>query len=317
MAHHHQICGRASPDRQLSGTRAQFASIINGLAHKDVCRIREWNGLTAAELDARIERINRWAAANAEKTPVQLEWDALEKEIAAKEDWRGISQRVESLLRAKDTRVFGLMQRTLEAAGTSDDDRVRILDLYRTYDVKRAKELAIPLLSAKDASLRFSAAMIAWETGEKSKVRSILGMAVEEGNAWHTAAEALLADNTAESRKELARLTRNPGLTGSDGPYRAQLLARCAAAGLKEPYVYYLEMLQVEGERISIRGKDGKEVNGISFAAPVAEVFSAEITERFASDNATVKDLVKRFPAVKDQVPHLKKWLQGRIDAKD
>src|SRR5262249_49488579 len=58
------------PARNLSSTRPQFARIINGLASKDIGKIHEWDKVTPAEIDREIERINRWALANAEKTPI-------------------------------------------------------------------------------------------------------------------------------------------------------------------------------------------------------------------------------------------------------
>src|SRR5580692_7012111 len=88
-----------APDRNLSGTRAKFASIINRLAHKDICNIEGWDKLKPDDIDKEIERINRWAKENANKTSVDLEWDALNKSVAAGGDWNDVGDRVEALLK--------------------------------------------------------------------------------------------------------------------------------------------------------------------------------------------------------------------------
>jgi hypothetical protein len=308
-----------SPERDLSSTRSEFASIINDLARKDICRIRDWAAKTPAEIDKQIDRINQWAIANANKTRKQLEWDALEEDIASGEPWRRLEDRVEALLKLQEPRIYDLMQRTLAKADTATDTREHILDLYRKYDVKRAKELALTYLADADAdaTLRLSAALIVFETGDKSKARPILGTAVEDGYGWRAAAEALLADNTPESRMELRRLTRNGRLSEDRDHDRAKLLARCAAIGLKEPYAYYLKLLQMDGKRLPILDKDGKELNAINFGESVAEIFAAEIVSGFAAGDTTVKDIATRYPAARNQIPHLKKWLQSRLEAKD
>lgn len=49
------------PDRHLASTRPLFVDAINRLAGKDVCKIDEWANLTPAEIDKRIEQINKAA----------------------------------------------------------------------------------------------------------------------------------------------------------------------------------------------------------------------------------------------------------------
>ena len=71
------------------------------------------------------------------------------------------------------------------------------------------------------------------------------------------------------------------------------------------------------GKRLPILDKNGKEVNAISYTAPVAEVFADEVVTAFAPDDPAVKDIAKRFPATRDQIPHLERWLRSRLAPKD
>jgi hypothetical protein len=306
-----------APGRTLSSTRPHFASVINDLARKDVCRVGSWENLTPAEIDKEIERIDKWAAENSGKTPEQLELAALEEDVAVGQKWFWLRSRVVRLLKAKDARVYDVMNRILEQDETDSQTRGEILGLYREYDAARAKDLATKYLADKDAYLRLSAALIVFKIGDKAKARPILGDAVGDGYGWQAAAEALLDDGRPESRKELGRLTRNGRLSEDRDGSRAKLLARCAAAGLKEPFAYYLKLLEMDGNRLPIFDSTGKEVNGISYTIPVAEVFAAEIVNEFAPDDAAIKDIAKKFPETKDQIPHLKKWLQSKLEKKD
>jgi hypothetical protein len=97
-----------------------FASIINNLAYKNVCRVREWKGLTPEEIDKEIDRINTWAAANVNKTRVQLERVARDEDIAAGEGWDDIRDQVVSLLEQKQTDMYDVMKRFLTHEKASD-----------------------------------------------------------------------------------------------------------------------------------------------------------------------------------------------------
>ena len=305
------------PNRTLSSTRPFLASIIDGLAHRDICRAAAWENLTPAQIDREIERISKWATENVGKTTEQLEWSALEEDIAAGKKWFWLEDRVVALLKAKNVHVFEVMKRILEQKETEAATRCRILGLYEEYDAARAKDLAPKYLADKEASVRQSAALIVFKIGDKMKARPILADAVRDGYGWQSAAEALLTDGTAESMRALRQLTRNGRLSEDDNGGRPKILARCAAAGLKEPYAYYLKLLEMGGDRLTILDSRGKEVNGITYASPVAEVFAEEIVTRFAPDDPAVKDIVKKHPKAKDQLPALKTWLRLKLESKD
>ena len=70
-------------ERDLSTTRPYFIGIINGLAKRDICQTEGWGNLAPEEISKQIDRINRWAADNANKTDQQLHWESLQDLVAA------------------------------------------------------------------------------------------------------------------------------------------------------------------------------------------------------------------------------------------
>lgn len=301
------------PNRNLSSTRSQFAEIINGFAHKDICKTDNWGQLTPMEIDKEIDRINRWAKANADKKPVELEWDALTEEMAAGAEWNAISGRVESLLQQKQTKAYDVMRQFLENAKTDTWSRSYILQEYLHHDVTRAKNLAPKYLDSKERSLRFFAALIVFRTGEKTKARTILGneLASREVDGWAAkAVEALLQDGSAESKQQVVRLFANRHLRHERDGVRSGILRQCAAAGLKEPYDFYLPLLDINKEELPVLDEKG-ETSGTSYFQPtVAEAFAEEIVKQFAEMDAKVQAIAKKFPKTSDQIPHLKAWLR-------
>ncbi len=243
-------------------------------------------------IDKQIERINKWATENAHKTPEQLALDALEEAITEGENWHRIEERVANLLKAKETRVYDVMKRVFEKDGTDAWTRGKILDLYRKHDAMRAKDLAPKYLTDKDESLRLAAALIVFKTGDKPTARKVLGDVVATGRLWSGAADALLEDNTPESRKELVRLFTNRNMQTDRFGFRGMILARCAKAGMKEPYQFYSKMLD----------------------SADAEHWAYDIVVGFARDDPAIKDIVSKYPERKDQSPHLKKWLRSHLD---
>jgi hypothetical protein len=304
------------PDRSLASTRPVFADIINGLARKDVCKVRGWEKLTPAEIDKEIERINRWAKRNADKTQVQLEWDALEGQLASGAEWHAVKNRVESLLTQQQTKAFEVMRRFLEDEKTDSWSRLGILQTYLRHDVNRAKDLAPRYLDARDASLRFCAALIVFRTGEKTRAREVLGEGLasqEVDDSFADAVEALLKDNSAGSRRQVARLFSNRHLQHERHGARAQIVRRCAQAGMKEPYQFYLPLLDVNRSELPVLDERGKESGASFFQPTVAEEYAREIVSAFAPDDPAVRGIAKKFPKAAAQIPYLKKWLRSHL----
>jgi hypothetical protein len=303
------------PDRTLQTTRPWFAGIINGLAYRDVCTIRDWNKMTPAEVGAQIQRINKWATDNAHKTPQMLEMDGFEATLARERFWPDFEGMVEWLLKEKGPLGFDARERVLEHEDTKAQTRAGLLRLYLKHNAERARDLAPKYLRAEEPALRLAAALIVMKTGDRAKARPVLGDLVAHDPRWATAADALLGEDTPEARKELKRLFANPTLTNDRTP-RGEVLTRCAAAGFKEPYAFYLKWLDVTEHQLPFLNEKGEEVGTAYYNPSVAEAFAREIVEEFAPDDETVKTIVKEHPNAKDQIPHLKKWLQTKLEKK-
>jgi hypothetical protein len=308
------------PGRSLSSTRPVFARIINDLAHKDLCKPEEWADRTPAGIDKEIERINRWAAQNAGKTDVQLERDALEEAVIAGARWHDVEGRVKVLLQEKQPEAYEVLKRYLQDEQTDPYSRARILEVYLENDVARAKDLAPKYLSAKDDDLRLQAALVVFRTGDRARVRSMLGdgLANREVGGWSVAAvEALLKDGSAGSRQQVRRLFSNRRLPHERHGVRVHVFRLCVEAGLKEPYDFYLSLLDVKQSELPMLDDEGKP-SGVSYFQPtVAEEFAREIVGPFARGDPAVGQIAKKFPKTADQIPHLKEWLRTRLAAKN
>src|SRR5262249_42763632 len=152
------------------------AEIINNLACRDVCKIKDWEKMKPADIDKEINRINQWAKKNANRSLIELKWDALEESLAADKSWNDeIGDRVKWLLEKKETKPYAVMKRMLEEEKTSAYEKSDILRLYFERNPVQAKDLAPKYLGAKDDELRFVAALLVFQTGEKAKAREILG----------------------------------------------------------------------------------------------------------------------------------------------
>jgi hypothetical protein len=305
-----------SHERHLSRTRPLLFEIINSIAHKDICHIDEAEDLQPAELEKAVERITKWAAENAHKTENQLMWEALQERLAAKALWREIEDRIEKLLRGKETKAYDVMKQLLHDPKSGPRIRADILELYLRYDVDRAKDLALPYLTEDEPALRRAAALVVFKTGDKDLVRGLLGDELAKGNGWYAAATALLSDKTPESRKQLGRLFTNPQLILAGSEDRAEILAACAKSGLKEPYKFYFQFMDNYDKQLRVEDSNGKEIATRLLNAPVAELVAHEIVTEFAPEDEMIKAIVKKYPAADDRVLALRRWLQSKLTAK-
>jgi hypothetical protein len=70
--------------------------------------------------------------------------------------------------------------------------------------------------------------------------------------------------------------------------------------------------LDINKEELPEFDDNGKQSGASYFHPTVAEEFAKELVGVFARDDPTVNEIVKKFSAVKVQIPELKKWLQTR-----
>jgi hypothetical protein len=305
------------PNRDLFTTRPFLAEIINELAHKDLCRIGTWKGLKPAEIDKEIERINGWAAASIGKTEVELEWDALCDELEAGAKLNHVSTRLSWLIEHKQAQAYGLLRLFLESPSPKTDDKEWILQMFAEYDASKAKDLAPKYLTHKNAEVRFAAALVAFQTGDKGEPRKIIGDALANDRLFSShslAVDLLLKDGSAQSRQQAARVLSNRRLALAEGRVRPSILRSCAAAGMKEPYGFYLPLLNNKETKLVVVDANGKEIGTRDFYSgwTVARSFAREIANEFAGDDLEIKVIARKYQ-IADQIPHLKKWLESRL----
>jgi hypothetical protein len=306
------------PDRRLGSTRPMIAEIVDGLARRDICQIQRWGGMGAKAIDEEIERINRWARENADKTPDQLEREALKDAVERGATWYQVKDRVEALVKARDRFGYELLERFLASEKSGDYDRAIVLRVYLEHDVGRAKELASKYLSAREPELRFTAALVVFRTGGREKARPLLGDAIgrREVDGWTAdAVAALLKDGSDGSKEQAARLFANSRLAHERHGARATCVRLCAGAGLKEPYRFYLPLLDVKETHLTIKNEKGEDAGASYFEGPVSEVFAKEVVEVFGKEEA-VAEIARKHPGAADQVAPLKAWLQEQLKGK-
>jgi hypothetical protein len=307
-----------SPDRTLGSTRPRIARIINNLARRDLCQIGGWDEMGGKEIDREIDRINRWAKENAGKSPEQIEREALKEAVQGGASWYHVRDRVEALVKARDSFGYELLESYLASEKSDDNARVMVLRVYLEYDVGKAKELAPKFLSAREPELRFTAALVVFRTGDKEKARPLLGEAIarREVDGWTAdAVDVLLKDGSAESKKHLARLFANRRLAHERDGRRVRCIRLCAAAGLKEAYRFYLPLLDLKETQPATKTEKGEVTRALYFQEPVREVFAKEIVEVFGKEKA-VAEIARKHRKPADQIAPLKEWLQGRVKEK-
>lgn len=307
-------------ERHLGSTRPVYAGIINELARKDLCKDWEWKHLTSAEIDKEIERINGWATAHADSTIADIEWEALQEKVANGAPWnveynrdREVKERVETLLELNHTQVYDVMRQYLLRDSTPHWCKSNILSLYSRHDWKRAKDLALALLQSPDMSVRLQAALIVSRNGDTAKARGVIANSLANlpMDDWSIEVwEILLNDRAEVSRPHLVRLFS----TGEQVP--PELLSRCTTIGMKEPYQYYVALLDNNGEHVNRVDDQGNLQATYYYSPNVAQAFAQEIVEKFAPHDPVIKEIVAKHPKTADQVLHLKHWLKSRIAAK-
>ena len=307
-----------APGRNLESTRPLFAKIINDLAGGDICHIHGWDKLQPAQIDKEIERINLWASQSAGKTPDQLEWVALDEEIANGTAWTLVQGRVERLLEQKQARAYDIMEHYRTDNKSSWYDTYTILSLYLKYDPAKAKDIAPQYLQDTNDMVRLAAGMIVFKTGDKAAARSAIGKSLAHG--WINlstveAADLLLNDGTPESRAEVARLFTNKRVDynayNGAGLDLFQLLKRCLSAGMIEPYQYSIRQLESK----AVASRDSDATGKILHVNTEAEMFAKEFIDNVVPYDPGIQKIVHDFPNDEDKIAPLEQWLQSKLNA--
>jgi hypothetical protein len=297
-------------------TRRLLADVINSIARKDICGLDSWQHAPAAEQGKQIDRIIHWARANAGKSTADLEWFWLEQELEHGVDWKTVGRRIDYLLNSQDRRALRGMHRLMLDARTSAEMRMHLLCRYARHDRPWGRALARHFLDSKHEGLRVIAAALRLPTRDATKARATLAAYLRR-EVWQRDVEgfrfappvladvidALLADTAPASRHTAGLLFGGDMLERLPGNERVALLRRCAAAKMVEPYRLYECLLCAVGDRLGT----------VTFSPGVAAHFAQEIVNDFAADDPEVQAIRKKYPGWEEQLPHLEKWLTGKI----
>src|SRR5690606_950168 len=110
------------------------------------------------------------------------------------------------------------------------------------------------------------------------------------------------------------RIFSNPDLPSGQIPdksTRARMFQRFVRAGIKEPYRFYLPLLDIDAPTLPKLNEQGDTVGVLTFYPSVAGVYADEIIAEFAPKDRTIRRIVKRYYSLEKRIQHLKKWLQS------
>jgi hypothetical protein len=321
------------PGRQLETTRPLMASIIDGLAKRDLCQTYAMTAMTAAEREQHIQTIIRWAKANANKSEQDLLWEALDDAVKAGGYFSELPN-LQRLIEFKDKRLGPVLLKYLQdfdakrARLNPNEFRVQgadisaatywlrtLLDYCLSYDPVLFREPARKFAKHRNVDLRLLAGHILFAGGDIPAGRQVFADILEKGSPWELSQKALpelvrtlLKEGSPESRQTARLIFKNPRYTEiHEGWVRASLVKQCAAAGIGDGYLSYLPLLDIKGNSI------GK----ISYSADtvVGTVIAREIIEVLAPQDPEILRIKNRFPLVADQIAPLKAWLKAKAKA--
>jgi hypothetical protein len=301
------------PDRTLETTRPQVAELIDELACKDVCHVDRWGAMTPAEIDNEIERINRWAAENADKDERQLRWEALDEQVKAGAPW-GRLENARRLFELKDERLRPVLRKHLDET-KSEYDLHSLLYWCLEFDPAAFKDQARRFAKHQSIDLRLAAGHILFAAGEHDEARKVFADILENGSPWKLEENALpklvevLLKEGSEASKRTARLVfKNKRYTEiRERRVRVSLVRKCAAAGIGDGYLSYLPLLDIKGNTIG----------NISYGTDtvVGEVIAGEIVDLLAPNDAEIVRIKQTIPKPGDRIPPLKEWLTSKAKA--
>jgi hypothetical protein len=287
-----------------------FASIINNLAHKDICWASEIEAMTAVDREKEIQRIVDWARKNAKKNEGTLLLEGLEEEWKpGKVHWYWLKTRLSRLVDLKEKGALPLLHSRLDDQKTTSDEVCWILSFGRRLDANSFKKKAEQLLHHESLPVQQQAALLLHAMGERKHSHDALARVLEKGTIGFAGElqtpevlDVLVKEGTPAAYKVIAGITANPHMLNL-GWERARLLRIIAAANLPDAYRYYLPLLDIRGNEIG----SSRYANG----TVVGEIIANEIIEQFAPNDPDVIRIKKMFPKAADQIAPLKEWLRA------
>lgn len=300
------------PERQLETTRPMFASIINGLAKRDLCNVDPMRGMTDADVETHIASIVRWAKENADKSESDLLWDGLSEDVKDNAPWP--PRNIHSLVKLKDKRVLPVLLKYLDST-ESEYDLHSLLYTCLDYDPGAFKSAARKFAEHKEVRLRLIAGHILFAAGERAEGMKVFADVLERESPWNldekalpTLIDTLLKDGSDDCKRTAALIFKNNRYTEIGHEWvRVYLVKECAEAGIADGYLSYLPLLEIKGTRIGNTGYPEGMV--------VGQVIAKEIIEQLSPEDPEILRIKKSFPEPADQIEPLKAWLKAKAKA--
>jgi hypothetical protein len=316
-----------SADRHLGTTRPLFASIIDDLAKRDLCRVHAMAKMSDVEMEKQIESIVNWANANAGKNERDLLWEALDEQVSAGAYFSDLSMsgNLDELIGLKDKRLGPVLLQYLndfekkgvrpnpnafkiEGLDSNSYELRRLMGYCRAYDPAMFKESVRKLGQHKNLDVRLESGYMLFAGGDIDEGRKILANILENGSPWGLEeyaipqlVETLLKEGSKESKEAVRLVFKNKRYTEiREGP-RVMLVKDCIYVGIGEAYLSYLPLLDIKGDTIGPIGYGKGTV--------VGELIAAEIIEKLAPNDSEIIRIKKMFPKPADQIAPLKEWL--------
>jgi len=300
-------------DRYLGRTREEIFSIIDGLAHRDICEEEKFKRMSDVEKEKQIEKIIAWARANKGRSDEDLIIERVQNAIARKADWIHVENDIHRLVERKNSKGLEFLEHYLGDKEQNGWYIRSMLEELKASDPRKAAEWARKFLTHKEDYLRLQAALLVLGSGDKETAIPILASTLPVGSQETfgqlavTAVDNLLDIGSPEATKAALGVLVNPGIHRPDAfndfsqRFRAQIVTRLAKAGHPEAYRLYLELLDVKGNEF---GKTG-------YGEPVAQQATKEILEQFGKEEPELQK-ARASPDFESRRILVRRWIETK-----
>lgn len=291
------------PGRTLHQVNWAVARLINRVAKHDLAQLDKFVSLDEQGRQRHIASILEWCRQNAKMSEKEL----LLRALTEATDWYAFQRAANE---AVEKRVSGALPIFVKRFADFDRRQNDIAELCYSLDSPDAAVPARKWLSSHDEQLRFWAALILLQHGDRSKPEGLAELesilAKDTGNYWYPHAIAPLLASKNEKAVTLAY-----GILKKDKPccsdiYWSPIFERLFLAGRQEGLDYVLAFLESEKPYGSIIGNyDGKEVRRSQVEGDIAALVVTSWQTGGKTFNRLLPDDVRR-----SQRKELRDWLK-------
>jgi hypothetical protein len=238
------------PYRELLGTRAIVAEVINDVAKRDLSRLIDFEFMEQDEREKHLEKIIAWTKANAHKSETELLLEGVGDEVREGKPWRDVGYRIRRLVQLKEKKTLPLLLPFLESKTDDARELEEILHCAREFDPIAFKEPARKFLTHESPEVRTEAALIRFQSGDKAGGLTVLAGVLRGDRKQPLPTrklleliETLLTEGSEQSREAARQVFRHPNFRELHGFDRVPLVQRFALAKLPDGFRFYLPLL--------------------------------------------------------------------------